>query len=254
MSDQDGFLRVATTVGVPVPAPGEGLAPRVASDNRVTVLQAVGQALVPVGSVRGLGRGEKIYGVRFLGDLGYVVTFRQIDPLYVLDLSDPLHPREVSHLDLTGYSAYLHPLGDGLLFGLGRKVDARAHPVGEQLSVFDVASPQHPALRDRLYVAGAESAAEYDHHAFLWWPKDRLLVVPMSSYTTGRQELAVFHIGADGTLTRTGRVVPPQFDEYGEVVPQRSVVIGDVLYTVTSGGVLANRLHGLEQVAWLPFR
>jgi uncharacterized secreted protein with C-terminal beta-propeller domain len=255
MSEYDGDLRVATTVGTAVPAPGEGRAPKVLSDTRVTVLRPQNGALVQIGQVRGLGRGERIYGVRFLGALGYVVTFRQIDPLYVLDLSDPARPREVSHLKVTGYSAYLHPLGGGLLLGLGRHVDSRAHPLGEQLSVFDVSHPAQPTLRSRLYEDNAYSPAEDDHHAFLWWAKDRLVVVPMiaDNGDAGGAVMAVYHVDDSGAIDRVGSVSAPSTAQYYDTV-QRSLVIGAVLYVVTSRGVLASELYTLKRVAWLPFR
>ena len=252
LSEYHGDLRVATTVGTAIPAPGEGEAPKVLSDSRVTVLRPVGGALVQVGQVRGLGRGERIYGVRFLGDIGYVVTFRQIDPLFVLDLSDPKHPREAGHLKVTGYSAYLHPLGGGLLFGLGRRVNSVAHPIGEQLSVFDVSTPADPTLRSRVYVNGAYSPAEDDHHAFLWWAKDRLVVVPMSDEQSPRSEMAVYHVSDLGVIAKLGAVQPPASPDYVGI--ERSLVIGGVLYVVSDGGVLASDLHSLKRVAWIPFR
>ena len=253
LSEYHGDLRVATTVGTAIPAPGEGEAPKVLSDSRVTVLRPADGALVQVGQVRGLGRGERIYGVRFLDDIGYVVTFRQIDPLFVLDLSDPAHPREAGHLKVTGYSAYLHPLGDGLLFGLGRKVDSRAHPTGEQLSVFDVSTPASPTLRSRVYVDGAFSPAEEDHHAFLWWAKDRLVVVPMADEMSPQTQMAVYHVSADGVVAKVGAVEPPSAGEYYGGL-ERSIVIGGVLYVVSDNGVLASDLHSLKRVAWIPFQ
>ncbi|MHB1912450.1 MAG: beta-propeller domain-containing protein, partial [Acidimicrobiales bacterium] len=122
LSEYDGDLRVATTVGQATPAPGEGSTPSSLSDNLVTVLAPQAGALVPVGSIGGLGQGEKIYGVRFVGPLGYVVTFRQTGPLYVVDLSDPTHPTLDGKLALTGYSSFLQPLGGSLLLGVGEAV------------------------------------------------------------------------------------------------------------------------------------
>ena len=255
MDDYDGYLRVGTTVGTAIPAPGEGSVPRVLSDNRVTVLHLDHGALVQVGQLRGLGRGERIYSVRFIGRIGYVVTFRQIDPLFVLDLADPRHPRAFGHLKVSGYSAYLHPLGDGLLFGLGREVDSRAAPIGEQLSVFDVSDPAHPTLRSRLFDRGASSPAETDHHAFLWWAEDRLVVVPISRYDgSAPVASAVYHVDSAGHLRHVGDITAPQSGNgelyYGD---GRTIVIGGLLYTVTDQGVIANDLHSLARVAWLPY-
>lgn len=117
VSEHDGALRVATTEE-PLWA-ARNPEDRV-SQSAVTVLRQRGTALEQVGRVGGLGRGERIYAVRFIADAGYLVTFRQIDPLYTLDLREPERPRVVGELKIPGYSAYLHPIGDGLLLGVGR--------------------------------------------------------------------------------------------------------------------------------------
>ena len=106
LSDHDGHLRVATTVA--------DQSTRTASESAITVLTRKGDELTQVGRVAGLGVGERIYAVRFMGDTGYVVTFRQTDPLYTVDLSNPAAPKVTGELKITGYSAYLHPAGDGL--------------------------------------------------------------------------------------------------------------------------------------------
>lgn len=261
LSEYAGDLRVATTVGRPTPPPFEGAPPAVLSDNRVTVLRATGGQLVAVGQLTGLGAGEKIFGVRFIGAIAYVVTFRQTDPLYVVDLSQPTHPALRGQLELTGYSAYLHPIGGGLLLGVGEAVDSNARRVGLQTSVFDVADLSHPALRSRDIEDNTYSPAENDHHAFLWWAPRRLLVVPVvpvpGVYQTGSRTsnqtggVMVFSVGSDGTVTRVGAVQQPQ-SPYGWGV-ERAVVVGDLLYTVSDAGILASRLDTLSQVAWLPY-
>ena len=88
--------------------------------------------------------GEQVHAVRFVGARGYLVTFRTIDPLYVLDLSNPTDPRTAGSLDVAGFSDYLFPLSDALLFGVGRSVDASGRAAGIQLGVFDVADAGHP--------------------------------------------------------------------------------------------------------------
>ncbi|OON33252.1 hypothetical protein BSA16_01360, partial [Micromonospora sp. Rc5] len=88
--------------------------------------------------VTGLGRGERIHSVRYLGPTGHVVTFRRTDPLYTLDLTDPAAPRVTGELKITGYSAYLHPAGPGRLLGVGQEADADGRAQGLQVSLFDV--------------------------------------------------------------------------------------------------------------------
>jgi len=284
LSDNDGYLRVATTVGVPTPPPREGEPPRTLSDNRVTILQPVGGALVPVGQVSGLGQGEKIYGVRFLGSLGYVVTFRQTDPLYVLDLSDPHHPALRGQLQLPGYSSYLHPLGGGLLLGLGRDVDGNYRTTGVQLSLFDVSDPAHPVLRSRIHLDNAWTSADTDHHQFLYWGPRHLAVVPLqqsqppSGSGSGQaqapfQGAVAFRVDPTTGITEAGRVTQagrdrsqPQPGPYGSGAAgvasppvyygagiDRALVVGGVLYTVSQQGVLASDITSFSDIAWMPF-
>ena len=179
LSEYQGYLRVATTVGTPSPAPEDGAAPTTLSDNRVTVLQPQSGTLATVGSIDGLGSGEKIYAVRFIGSLAFVVTFRQTDPLYVVDLSDPTNPRTAGQLDLTGYSSFLQPVGNGLMLGIGQAVDQNLRVTGLQVSLFDVADPNNPTLVSKLVYPEGTSAAENDPHALLYWAPSDLAVMPL---------------------------------------------------------------------------
>ncbi len=141
MSEHEGILRVASTTSPPFDPTGEQQGE---SESYVTALATTGEKLTRVGRVGGLGRTEQIYAVRFMGDVGYVVTFRQTDPLYTLDLSDPTEPRVVGELKIPGYSAYLHPVGEGLLLGVGQDADASGQTQGLQASLFDVSDPAEP--------------------------------------------------------------------------------------------------------------
>lgn len=171
MSELDGDLRVATTTF--------GWATAEVPSSAVRVLRAEGDELTQIGIVDGLGKGEQIYAVRFLGTQGYVVTFRQTDPLYVIDLSDPTAPSVTGELKINGYSAYLHPVGDGLLLGVGQDATDEGRVQGTQLSLFDVHDPANPQRLSTLSIGG-HSEAEWDHHAFLYWPEDGTIVIPAS--------------------------------------------------------------------------
>jgi hypothetical protein len=250
LSEHEGFLRVASTEEPVWWAGGAGRE----SESRVTVLEQRGGVLERVGEVTGLGRGERIYAVRFLGDVGYVVTFRQIDPLYVVDLADPSQPAVVGELELLGYSAYLHPIGDGLLLGVGQDATPEGRTLGTQVSVFDVSDPGQPTLVDRRPLAPGWSEAEYDHHAFLWWPASELVVVPVQAAIWDEATGEVRDLGGAvglragaGGLSEVGRVTHPA----GQI--RRSVVVGDTLYTISEAGVLASELATLAERAWVPF-
>jgi hypothetical protein len=171
MSEYDGDLRVATTT--------DDWSFGEQSESTVFVLRPNGDELEQISSVSGLGKGEQIHSVRFIGPTGYVVTFRQIDPLYVLDLSDPEQPVLQGELKIPGYSAYLHPVGDGLLLGVGQDATDDGRTTGTQLSLFDVSDPATPQRISTLAIGG-QSEVEWDHRAFLFWQPDGTIVLPVS--------------------------------------------------------------------------
>jgi uncharacterized secreted protein with C-terminal beta-propeller domain len=170
MSEWDEHLRVATTSS-------QWRGSSEDSESQVVILGRSGRELVETGSVGGLGRGEQIYSVRFVGPTGYVVTFRQIDPLYVVDLSDHTSPRLAGELEITGYSSYLHPVSADRILGVGQEATEEGWTTGTKVAMFDVSDPQNP---QRLYdytLADAWSEAEWDHRAFLLW--EDTLVIPL---------------------------------------------------------------------------
>ncbi|HEV2786669.1 MAG TPA: beta-propeller domain-containing protein, partial [Solirubrobacteraceae bacterium] len=166
LSEHDGALRVASTEQ-PVWF-GGGIVSD--SESFVTVLAERGSQLALLGRAGGLGKGERIYAVRFVADRGYVVTFRQVDPLYTLDLSRKTDPRVVGELKILGYSAYLHPISDDLLLGVGQDATAEGRTRGTQLSLFDVSDAHRPTRRAQASLGlFSSSSAEFDPHAFLFW-------------------------------------------------------------------------------------
>jgi hypothetical protein len=234
MSEQEGRLRVATTEGAPWDG-GES------SSSRVAVLETDGQELVEVGAVDGLGATEQIYTVRFLGDTGYVVTFRQTDPLFVIDLSDPTAPTLQGELEIPGYSAYLHPIDEGHLLGIGQEADASGMTQGLQASVFDVSDPTHPTRVDQVVFPNEYSDAEYDHHAFLWWGPTGQAVLPLTY-----AETVVLSVGPDH-VDEQGRVALP-----GGQQVRRNVVVGDRLLTVGADTLVTSDLATLAPLSQIP--
>lgn len=248
LSEHEGFLRVATMTGDSfVDRPGE-------RESGVTVLAERDGQLETVGAIDGLGRGEEIFGVRFVGEMGYVVTFEQTDPLYALDLSSPEAPELTGELKIRGYSAYLHPVADGRLLGIGQSGTQDGTLTGAQASLFDVADAGAPERMDTLDLVDKSTgtaAAEWDHHAFLYSPENALAVVPVATYelrgtqavTTyerrGSQAVAM-RVDPAGGLTELARLD----DGNGEML--RTLVAGDRLVTVSSGGVASRDLETLE--------
>nr|MDT0667876.1 beta-propeller domain-containing protein [Micromonospora sp. DSM 115978] len=124
----------------------------VTTDNGIVVLEVRGQQLTEVGKVGGLGVGEQIYAVRYLGDVAWVVTFRQTDPLYAVDLSDPTRPVVRGELKLPGFSTFLLPLPDDRLLGVGESAEGPSG--GTKLALFDISDLSAPRLLDDEIVAG----------------------------------------------------------------------------------------------------
>jgi Beta propeller domain len=252
LSEHEGVLRAATTEE-PVWWSGGGAGTE--SQSHVTVLDERDGALRQIGQVGGLGKGERIFAVRFIGSAGYVVTFRQIDPLYVVDLERPAQPVVRGELKIRGYSAYLHPVGPGLLLGVGQDATDAGAQLGTQLSLFDVSDPSNPRRLHQAAVAGASSQAEFDHHAFLWWAPRDLAVVPLNVFD-GAPTLqgGQFFQGATGfRVQRAAGIAEVGRASHENSPVQRSFVLGGRLFTLSDAGIEAGSLDNLAEQGWLAF-
>ncbi len=198
--EHDGHLRVATALGRDAWNPRE---------NAVVVLEERGAELVEIGRVAAMGIKEQIRSVRWFDDLAVVVTFRQVDPLYTVDLSDPASPRVVGELKIPGFSAYLHPLGGDLLLGLGQDASRQGRTRGAQAAVFDLDDLTSPRRVDTAsFGRHTEFVAAWDPRAFTYLPERRTVLAPVQEYWHGRARLVVLAIAEDGTLTRTASGMP----------------------------------------------
>ena len=192
----------------------------------------------PASSIR-----ERIYAVRFIGNDGFVVTFHQVDPLHTLDLSDPAHPALLGTLTIPGYSAYLHPLGDNLLLGIGQDIGDHNEPSGTQISLFDISDLKHPTRLQHASLGQGWSAAESDHHAFLYWPRTGLCVVPFVQQAVG------FRVGRARGIDEVGRIA----HDVASATIRRSAVVGDSVLTVSDAGVKSSSIGSLASLGWAAF-
>ena len=241
LSEYKGVLRVVSTESPAWwGAGGE-------TESFLTTLRHTGGALVQAGRIGELGKGERVYAVRMIGDTGYVVTFRQIDPLYTVDLSLPERPRVLGELKIPGYSAYLHPIGEDLLLGVGQDATKEGRPTGTQLSLFDVSDLRRPTRLHREPLGPGWSEAESDHHAFLYWPRTGLVVVPFERRAVGYRVSRTRGIDAVGRIDH----------EAGKLAwtpgVRRSLVVRNAVLTVSDAGVKSSSLATLAELGWAAF-
>lgn len=164
MDEYKGKLRIATSIRENLLAIG--------SSESFNDLYVLDENLNIIGKVLDFGKRERIYGVRFIEDKGYIVTFREIDPFFVVDLSDPKNPQIKGELKIPGYSSYLHPITKDLILGVGKE-DNKV-----KVSLFDVSDPSDPKEIDRYYLEEFWSDILNTHHAFLLDRDHKLFFLP----------------------------------------------------------------------------
>ena len=262
MSEYDGHLRVATSDLVWWNSDD--------GDNQVTVLREERGLLRQVGKVDGFAPGERIYAVRMMGEKGYIVTFRQTDPLFTVDLSDPTNPRIVGELHIPGFSSYLHPVGDDHLLAVGMDADDEGRIRGVQVQVFDVSDFTAPRLAHKHVITTGDwsswSEALWDHHAFTF--HNGRLSIPIYKYEREGNDwryfsgLGVFDIDVDEGIkevgfidhsdlaarqrcpyTDTDRAYCSDFYEYNWYASmRRSIYIEDYLFSLSHVGLKVSLL------------
>lgn len=147
IDEYEGNLRLAVTVTQLSGNSGSLIFPDIQTEEEEqpqdsNSLYILDKNLKELSRIEGLAPGETIYSARFMGDTGYFVTFRQVDPLFSVDLSNPKKPEIIGELKIPGFSQYLHPYGEGLLLGIGMDVDeAGVTTEGVKLSMFDISNP-----------------------------------------------------------------------------------------------------------------
>jgi uncharacterized secreted protein with C-terminal beta-propeller domain len=263
MDEHNGYFRIATTTnnnvfwGAPIQSD---------STNNLYVLDS---NMNVVGKVEDLAPGERIYSARFLGDRAYMVTFRQIDPLFVIDLKDPAAPKVLGFLKVTGVSQYIHPVDDNHIIGIGKEATEQGFFQGLKMSLFDVSDVANPKEVSKFTIGdrGSDSQVLYDHKAFLFSKSKKLLVLPVLVAEIDRskpQEMPAWAYGepkwqgayiftVDGGFKVVGRIthgtnLSETGSYYGQYAVTRSLYIDNVLYTMSSKLLKANGLDSLEEI------
>ena len=255
-SEHKNYLRVSTTLqGWMIRSYINDFEPR----NNLYVLD---MDLIIAGRIENIAPGEQIYATRFMGDTCYLVTFKQIDPFFVIDLSTPTQPEILGELKIPGFSTYLHPYDSNHIIGIGRDEQ------NIKITLFDVTDKINPVELDTYEITPDEeswnwmdSTALFDHKAFLFSKDKNLLVLPIGTY--GQQEAYVFNISPETGLSLKGTITHEQqsgdhekeedmyyiYDNSNSI--QRTLYINNILYTISSSMVKLNALDTLNELITL---
>jgi uncharacterized secreted protein with C-terminal beta-propeller domain len=195
MSEKDEYLRVATTTGDTWSGNG--------TDNIVYTLKEDEGKLKVMAKLASLGKeSESIKAVRFIGDRGFVVTFKRTDPLYTLDLSDPLNPQVAGELSISGFSEYLHVIDQNRILSIGRDADKEGRALALQISLYDISDFQNPKLADKIKVgddsihSSTYSEAEHNHKAFVYRSSDKIFGFAYTDYAQNiyRESFGIYQV------------------------------------------------------------
>lgn len=254
MDENAGHFRIATTVNR---WSWDGTTSQNDSWSNLYVLD---DEMKQVGALENLAQGERIYAARFIGERCYLVTFRQTDPLFVVDLATPAEPKVLGELKIPGFSNYLHPFDSTHIIGFGREADENGVTQGMKVALFDVSDVSSPKLQYNLTLGdqGSYSPLLYDHKA-LWFDKERqLLGFPVQIYTKvdppepdywwWNQPLFegayVYKLTLEGGFEKQAEIThqqdPKQWDYYSYI--DRLLTIDDQLYTISNAKIQSQNL------------
>ncbi len=272
MDENNDYFRIATTVGE------VWRSDQYTSRNNVYVLD---KTLNITGKIEDIAPGERIYSTRFMGDRLYMVTFKQVDPLFVIDLKDPVNPSILGKLKIPGYSEYLHPYDENHIIGFGKdavesKTGQYGLYLGMKLAMFDVTDVNNPVemFKENIGDRGTYSELLNNHKALLFSKEKNLLAFPVTLMTVkddnkvddygnpkygtfSYQGLYVYNVDLvngfklRGTITHmTDEEIKKSgdywYDYYKNI--ERGLYIKDVLYTLSKGTIKANDLNTLSEL------
>lgn len=255
MDEKDGYFRIATTDS-----------DSWNSETNTNNLYVLNENLEVVGKVEGLAKGEKIYSVRFMGNRAYMVTFVEIDPLFVIDLSNPEEPTVLGELKIPGYSKYLHPYDETHIIGFGENTKTNEYggvvTDGMKMALFDVSNPSKPKEIYSVDIGekGTYSEILNNHKALLFSKEKNIIAFPISiseeagNYRTKLkfQGAIVYGLDLNEGFTLKGTIAHQQIEngyidyDYTRAV-ERIIYINDSLYTLSESLIKATNMNTMKE-------
>lgn len=257
MDEHNNYFRIATTIGKTYNM----------DDSTSNSLYVLDENLKEVGRLDGIAKAEKIYSVRYVGDRAYVVTFKEIDPLFVIDLSNPKNPKILGELKIPGYSTYLHPYDDNHIIGFGYDTKPNAWDTGVvndglKMSMFDITDLSNPKEMFTVKIGenGTSSPLTNNHKALLFSKEKNLIAFPVTNYTNGNREYKaqVYDIDLSKGFTLRGEIkheyTKPDNTNYYAYFKndiERILYSNNVFYTVSKGLIKASDMGTLNEISLL---
>ncbi len=255
MDEYEGNLRIVTTNNITTTTGIVYTSDSAASVSGVTKttststngLYVMDDSLKIIGSIENVAKDERVYSVRFMGDTGYFVTFRETDPLFSVDLSDPEHPAILGELKIPGFSEYLHPFGENLLFGFGKSATEEGSVTGLKISMFDIENPEKVTENHVTEIDAAWSEASANHKAIMV-DADKNIIAFVAADNRGICRMYVYGYDENGFTLRCESILE---NKYG--YNARFVWIDDHFYLVTQNDVTAFSMANFTQTAYVEF-
>ncbi len=226
-------------------------------------LYILNDELDTIGSVENLAPGETIYSTRMMGEKVYMVTYRQVDPFYVIDTSIPSEPKVLGYLKIPGYSSYLHPYDETTIIGVGMETVMKGDRVvndGVKISLFDVSDFSNPIEKDKVILGKGGSSTDigYDHKAFLFNKEKNILAIPVRLVNgedwNDSKDAYVFNFTSEGMLNFRGAISHRALEKHNDYYydydnsVSRIMYDGDDLYTLSNNWLKLNDFDSLESV------
>ena len=248
MDETEGYFRIATTVSV-----------NDTTSNNIYILDA---RLKEIGRLTNIAEGEKIYSVRYAENKLYMITYEQVDPLFVIDLSNPREPKILGELKVPGYSSYLHPFDENHLIGIGEETkvseNGNEETIGLKISLYDISDVNSPKEISKYIIEGdtVYTEALYNHKALLFIKESGILAFPISISTGPKSAIygaEILSVSIEGGIQEKGRVVTDENGQDNKKSVDRIIYIGDNLYTISRASIIANNIITLEQTGRVDF-
>ena len=207
-----------------------------------------------VGKLEGLAKGERIYSVRFIQNKLYLVTYKTIDPLFAIDLSNPQEPKVLGQLKIPGVSQYLHPVDENHLVGIGMNTEeknGRAVNKGMKISLFDISDSNNLTEQDKIEIGkeGTYSEIQYNHKLLYWDKEQNIIGFPINIIETGKRfGGAVFYkIDLENGITEIAKIDDNSNKDYNSKI-QRIIYVKDKTYTISNNKIIMLNRNTLEKI------